>query len=84
MATIQTIEEMPRVQIGSRVRLETEHRIRELERRQKPTPQDLRELADLRELLKIPTPEPRTRVSTKSRVREIFSTTRGSPSGAYI
>ena len=68
MATIQTIEEMPRVQIGSRVRLETEHRIRELERRQKPTPQDLRELADLRELLKIPTPEPRTRVSTKSRV----------------
>ena len=59
MATIQTIGEMPRVQIGPRVRLELEHRIRELERRHKPMPQDQRELADLRELLKIPTLEPR-------------------------
>jgi hypothetical protein len=49
MATIQTIEKMPSVQIGPRVRLDLEHRIRELERRHKPTPQDLREL------LKIPT-----------------------------
>ena len=52
MATIQTIEELPRVQISPRVRLEIEHRIRELERRFKPSPHDLRELAKLREFLK--------------------------------
>jgi hypothetical protein len=39
--------------IGPRVRLELEHRIRELEARFKPSPRDLRELASLREFLKV-------------------------------
>jgi hypothetical protein len=57
---IDKLDELRPVVIGPRVRLELEHRIRELERRFKPSPHDLRELASLRELLKTPTLEPRT------------------------
>ncbi len=46
------LDELRPVVIGPRVRLELEHRIRELERRFKPSPHDLRELAALRELLR--------------------------------
>jgi hypothetical protein len=41
------------VQIGPRVRAELERRVRELECRFKPAPRDMRELAQLKEFLKV-------------------------------
>jgi hypothetical protein len=41
------------VQIGPRVRAELERRVRELECRFKPAPRDMRELARLKEFLKV-------------------------------
>ena len=51
---LDKLDEQRPLVIGPRSRLELEHRIRELERRFKPSPHDLRELAALRELLKAP------------------------------
>lgn len=50
-----TTEEPRPLTIGPRVRAELERRVRELENRFKPSPQEMRELASLRELLKPPT-----------------------------
>jgi hypothetical protein len=40
------------IQMGPRLRAELERRVRELERRFKPAPRDMRELAQLKEFLK--------------------------------
>jgi hypothetical protein len=45
-------EERQTLVIGPRIRLELEHRIRELGARFKPSPREMRELASLREFLK--------------------------------
>jgi hypothetical protein len=46
------------VEIGPRVRAELERRVRELEARFRPAPRDMRELARLKEFLKVtPTTE---------------------------
>jgi hypothetical protein len=49
---IDKIDDPRPLVIGPRMRLELEHRIRELERRFKPTPRDLRELAQLKDFLR--------------------------------
>jgi hypothetical protein len=41
------------IQIGPRLRAELERRVRELEARFKPAPRDMRELARLKEFLKV-------------------------------
>jgi hypothetical protein len=41
------------VQIGPRLRAELERRVRELQGRAKPTPREMRELAQLRDFLRI-------------------------------
>jgi hypothetical protein len=49
---IDRIDDPRPLVIGPRVRLELEHRIRELERRFKPTHTEVRELSALRKILK--------------------------------
>jgi hypothetical protein len=46
-------EALPGIPIGPRLRAELERRVRELECRFKPTPHDMRELAQLKEFLKV-------------------------------
>jgi hypothetical protein len=46
-------EALPGIPIGPRLRAELERRVRELKCRFKPTPRDMRELAQLKEFLKI-------------------------------
>jgi hypothetical protein len=46
-------EALPGIPIGPRLRAELERRVRELEGRFKPAPRDLRELAQLKEFLKV-------------------------------
>jgi hypothetical protein len=46
-------EALPGIPIGPRLRAELERRVRELEGRFKPAPRDMRELAQLREFLKV-------------------------------
>jgi hypothetical protein len=46
-------EALPGIPIGARLRAELERRVRELECRFKPCPRDMRELAQLREFLKV-------------------------------
>jgi hypothetical protein len=46
-------EALPGIPIGPRLRAELERRVRELQGRFKPTPHDMRELAQLREILKV-------------------------------
>jgi hypothetical protein len=46
-------EALPGIPIGPRVLAELERRVRELEGRFKPGPRDMRELARLREFLKV-------------------------------
>jgi hypothetical protein len=46
-------EALPGIPIGPRLRAELERRVRELECRFKPAPRDMRELAQLREFLKV-------------------------------
>jgi hypothetical protein len=46
-------EALPRIPIGPRLRAELERRVRELEGRFKPAPRDMRELAQLKEFLKV-------------------------------
>jgi hypothetical protein len=46
-------ETLPGIPIGPRLRAELERRVRELECRFKPAPRDMRELARLREFLKV-------------------------------
>jgi hypothetical protein len=52
MVTDNLIQEQPLV-IGPRLRAEMEHRVREPEAHYRPTPRDLRELAQLKEFLRI-------------------------------
>ena len=44
---------LPGIPIGPRLRAELERRVRELECRFKPAPRDMRELAQLKEFLKV-------------------------------
>jgi hypothetical protein len=53
MATIEITRELRPIQIGPRLRAELVRRVRELEGRFRPAPRDMRELAQLREFLKI-------------------------------
>jgi hypothetical protein len=53
MATIEITRELPHIQIGPRLCAELVRRVRELECRFKPAPRDMRELARLKEFLKI-------------------------------
>jgi hypothetical protein len=56
MATTSIItpgEALPGIPIGPRLRAELERRVRELECRFKPAPRDMRELARLKEFLKV-------------------------------
>jgi hypothetical protein len=46
-------EALPGIPIGPRLRAELERRVRELECRYRPAPRDMRELAQLREILKV-------------------------------
>jgi hypothetical protein len=46
-------EALPGIPIGPRLRAELERRVRELEARHRPPPRDMRELARLKEFLKI-------------------------------
>jgi hypothetical protein len=46
-------EALPGIPIGPRLRAELERRVRELECRFKPAPRDMRELAQLKEFLKV-------------------------------
>jgi hypothetical protein len=46
-------EALPGIPIGPRLRAELERRVRELEARFKPAPRDMRELAQLKEFLKV-------------------------------
>jgi hypothetical protein len=46
-------EALPGIAIGPRLRAELERRVRELEGRFKPAPRDMRELAQLKEFLKV-------------------------------
>jgi hypothetical protein len=51
--SITTPGEAPGIAIGARLRAELERRVRELEGRFRPAPRDMRELARLREFLKV-------------------------------
>jgi hypothetical protein len=46
-------EALPGITIGPRLRAELERRVRELEARHRPAPRDMRELARLKEFLKV-------------------------------
>ena len=54
-------EALPGIPIGPRLRAELERRVRELEGRFRPGPHDMRELAQLKEFLKV-TPQPAGRI----------------------
>jgi hypothetical protein len=54
VTSITTLSEaLPGIPIGPRLRAELERRVRELECRFRPAPHDMRELAQLKEFLKI-------------------------------
>ena len=53
MAVTELNRELPPIQIGPRLRAELERRVRELQCRFKPAPRDMRELAQLKEFLKV-------------------------------
>jgi hypothetical protein len=60
-------ETLPGIPIGPRLRAEFERRVRELECRFKPAPRDMRELAQLKEFLKI---TPTTRADPRNQSEE--------------